>query len=170
MNNMDKHTSSNSEQPEACVQCAAYLDGWKRAQADYQNLQKEMEEAKIAYTKYANEQLLLGLLPAIDQFETALSFVPDFSMMSEDDRKKMENWMKGINAVKQLWEQSFADIGLKRIDTSGRFDPSLHEASATESHSDRKEGDVICEVQPGWLLDEKVLQPAKVIVNRIEKF
>ncbi len=159
--------SAEAPFPASCEQCAEYLNGWKRAQADYQNLQKESEEAKRAYVKYANEQLLLELLPAIDQFETALSFVPDFSTMSEDDRKKMENWMKGIHAVKQLWEQSFADIGLKRIDTSGRFDPSLHEASATESHSDREEGDVICEVQPGWLLDEKVLQPAKVIVNRV---
>lgn len=165
---MKKPIESESIPSASCEQCAEYLNGWKRAQADYQNLQKETEEVKQAYVKYANEHLLLDLLPAIDQFETALSFVPDFSTMPDDDRKKMENWMKGINAVKQLWEQSFAEIGLKRIDTKGVFDPSLHEASATESHADRKEGEVICEVQSGWLLGEKVLQPAKVIVNTLK--
>ena len=55
-----------------CPSCAEYLAGWKRAQADYQNLVKDTERERREFVNFANEQLFHELLPALDQLATAL--------------------------------------------------------------------------------------------------
>lgn len=147
-------------------QSEEYLAGWKRAQADYQNLLKESERSKVEYAKYANERLLSDLLPAIDQFALALSFTPDTSTLSEEEKKKWDNWLVGIKAVKTLWDQAAHNAGLTRISIDGAFDPNLHDAVGTESIEGKESGSIIRVIQDGWSLHGKVLRPAKVIINK----
>ena len=101
-----------------------YLLGWKRAQADYLNLQKETEKSRQEFAKYATENCLERLLPAIDQFEIALSFQPALDVIPEADRRKFENWVTGLHAVKALWEQAAKELGLESVTCEGSLDPS----------------------------------------------
>ena len=142
-----------------------YLAGWKRAQADYQNLKKDSERTASEYAKFANERLLSDLLPAIDQFNLALAFIPDTSTLSPDEKKKWDNWLVGINAVKSLWDQAAQNAGLTSVPVEGAFDPMLHDAAGTEIMEGKESGSIVRVVQQGWSLHGKVLRPARVIIT-----
>lgn len=154
----------NEELDALKAQAEEYLAGWKRAQADYANLKKEGEREKQEYAKYANERLLDALLPAVDQYEMALRFTPDISTLPEEEQKKLKNWIIGLHAVKSLWETVFQSIGLEKVRTDGTFDPQLHEAVSEEA-SELAPGSIVRVSQDGWMLNGKLLRPAKVIVS-----
>jgi molecular chaperone GrpE len=173
--NMTDHKSINDEgqktqdeeesgQPQ-CAQCVEYLSGWKRAQADYANLKKESEKARGEIAEIAKEQVLYEMLPVMDQFEVALEHLPDIEGLPEEGRRKIANWLVGIKAVKQLWDQRFKAIGLENVDTSGVFDPNKHTAVGKEEDTDQPPDQILKVIQSGWMLNGKVIRPAKVIVN-----
>ncbi|MBD3251074.1 nucleotide exchange factor GrpE, partial [Candidatus Uhrbacteria bacterium] len=70
-----------------------YLDGWKRAKADYENLVKETERKKAEYIDWSREQILISLLPAFDQYEVAMQHQPELQLNREADQKAYENWV-----------------------------------------------------------------------------
>jgi len=148
-------------QPATCEHCEEYLAGWKRAQADYQNLKKDSEREKAEYAKFANERLLSELLPAIDQFDLALQHVPS----ADADQKTWDNWLVGVRAVQSSWEQAAKAQGLERIATDGAFDPVKHEAIGEEEMEGSESGTIIRTLQTGWMLHGKVLRPARVIIT-----
>lgn len=162
----EQNTSAAESAPAtSCPNCEQYLAGWKRAQADYQNLQKQMELDRVERAKFANERLLSSLLPAIDQFSLALSFIPSTDALPEAEKKTWNTWLIGVKAVYSLWNQTATQAGLEVIPTNIPFDPQLHEAVAEEV-SDQPEGTIVRVVQPGWRLHGKVLQPARVMVAK----
>ena len=138
------------------AKCDEYLAGWKRAQADYVNLQKNAEREKSEYFKFAHQGLLEELLPAIDQFDMAMDHAPNIP--------EIQNWMTGLKAVKGSWESVFKGIGLEKVATSGAFDPLIHEAVGEEAGNE--EGKIVRVVQSGWQLHGKLLRPAKVIIAK----
>lgn len=146
--------------------CDEYLNGWRRAQADYANLKKEQERERLENMKYANERLLSDLLPAIDQFDVALNFIPETANLPEAEKKKWDNWLVGIRAVRGLWEGSFQAIGLENVPTDGAFDPNQHEAVGEEAQEGKAPGSILRVAQPGWRLGGKLLRPAKVILAK----
>lgn len=158
--------ASDVAPPLSCPSCDDSLAGWKRAQADYQNLQREVERERGEMSKYANERLLSQLLPAIDQFALALRFTPDVAVLPEEQRKVWENWLVGIRAVQSLWDQTASRVGLERIPTDGAFDPALHEAAGEEELEGKESGAIVRVIQDGWRLYGKVLRPARVIVAK----
>lgn len=164
---MEPHDLNPSEELEKMkAQCDEYLAGWKRAQADYANLQRDMERDRATSVKFANERLLEEVLPAVDQFEAALSFAPDLSSLSEEDAKRFGVWMNGLHAVRSLWEASFKRIGLEKIPADGVFDPALHEAVGSEPSEIVPPDHVLRTLQSGWRLHDKVLRPARVVVSQ----
>ncbi|MDP3793950.1 MAG: nucleotide exchange factor GrpE [Candidatus Uhrbacteria bacterium] len=163
---MDDQNKKSNEECDYALLAQEYLAGWKRAQADYQNLKKETEREKSEYTKYANERLLHELLPMIDQLALAMQHVPSISELSESQRKTWENWLTGLKAVQGSWDQLARIIGLERISVEGDFDPMLHEAAGEESAEEKSAGEIIRAVQDGWRLHGKVLRPARVIITK----
>lgn len=151
---------------ENCAKCEEYLGGWKRAQADYQNLKRDVERDKTEYVKFANERLLQDLLPAIDQYALAVQHIPDVAALPGAERKIWDNWLVGVRAVQSLWEQTARTVGLERIVTEGMFDPSKHDAASEEEAEGKPSGTIIRVVQDGWQLHGKVLRPARVIIAK----
>lgn len=143
-----------------------YLAGWKRAQADYANLLKETEKARREFIAYAKEDVLLRILPAVDQYEVALQFQPPLDGLPEHARRSFETWITGLYAVKALWEQAAKELGLEPVNSEGALDPACHEAVAEEFHSNIASGNIIKVVQSGWWLSGKLLRPAKVIISK----
>lgn len=160
-----KDQNSEATNP-VCPSCEQYLAGWKRAQADYQNLKRDVERERSEMAKYANQRLLSDLLPAIDQFSLALRFTPDVATLPEEYRKIWENWLTGIRAVQSLWDRVASDVGLERIPTDGAFDPALHDAAGEEEVEGKEAGMIVKVLQDGWRFHGKVLRPARVIVSK----
>lgn len=144
-----------TDQPDAWqVKAAEYLAGWKRAQADYQNLRRSVEQEKIDMVKYANEALLQDLLPLVDHFNMAFKAVPE--------KDKTSSWLKGVEHISTNLKQILQEYGVTVMNTVGqKFDPTQHE-SVGEMPSDQPEGTVAEEMSAGFLLHGKVIQPAKV--------
>lgn len=150
-------------------QSEEYLAGWKRAQADYQNLKRETEKEKIEFAKYANEKLILDLLPVLDSLALALGIVSDLSKLSEEERKKaFPGLIEGLKATENLFVQSADRNGLKKIliEPGSPFDPQTQEAVLSDKKDGIESDCVIRVVQDGWKLGDKVIRPAKVIISK----
>jgi molecular chaperone GrpE len=144
---------------EAKAKAEANLAGWQRAQADFINYKKRAEQEKQDLSKFANSVLILSLLPVLDDFERAFSSIPH-------SMKKL-SWLDGIKLIeRKLWAVLEAQ-GLSPIKALGEpFDPTLHEAVRQDKG---QEGIVIEEIQKGYLLEDRVIRPAMVVVGNGEE-
>ncbi|KKP88338.1 MAG: Protein GrpE [Berkelbacteria bacterium GW2011_GWA2_35_9] len=125
----------------------------KIKQAELINLQNRFEAQKKSLFLYANENLILDILPILDNFKRSTEHLP----------KELENdnWAKGINLIEKQLEEMLKNNGLERIivEIGNEFDPNLHDAIEGE-------GEKINEiVLDGYKLNSKVIRPAKVKVN-----
>jgi len=145
------------------VKCGEYLNGWKRAQADYQNLVKEVAKDKMAFVKYANQALIMELLPIMDNFKAAFNLIPDAEMKSA--------WVVGFSHIKKQMADFLAGNGVEEIKTVGeKLDVAVHEAVEYDEKSDPstssgEEGEIIAERKSGYKLNGRVIQAAKVVVS-----
>ncbi len=139
-------------------QVAENLAGWQRAKADFLNYKKDQERLLAELRKYANEALILDLLPTVDSFELATRHLPE--------ELKAQEWVKGVLCIKGMFDKFLADAGVTAIPAVGeKFDPNLFEAvGAVEREG---EEDIVCEeVQKGYRMGERVIRPAKVTITK----
>ena len=150
--------SAPTELEQAQAQATEYLQGWQRAKADYANLKRESETRALELTRYANTELLKELLPLVDYFKHALQAVPP--------EQKGLPWVEGIQHIQSKLEQVLAYYGVKELEVVGeKFDPAFHEAAA-EVESTEPPGTIVEEVRTGFMLHDKLLQPARVKVAK----
>ncbi len=135
-----------------------YLDGWKRARADLINYKKDEAKRFESIVKFSNETIIKDLIIVLDSFDLALSVLQN----EADERKE-----KGLYLIKQQLEDILKLSGLERIIISvGQpFNPSNQEAVA-EVESDKLSGTIIEEVERGYLLNGKLIRPARVKVAK----
>lgn len=128
---------------------------FKRALADYRNLERRVQDDALIFAHRSRAELIMKLLPVLDSLDTAVSGV--------NNEEAQSGWLQGVAMAIKQFRQVLSEEGLVEVDTSGQFDPNLHEAI------DMKEGDhdKILEVaQRGYTLNGKVLRPARVVVGR----
>ena len=131
-----------------------YLNGWKRAKADFINYQKDETKRVDEVMKFSNEMLIRELLPVLDSFQLSLSVMEDAGAK------------KGVEIIQAQFEDILKKHGLEPIEAlEGKFDPSLHEA-VEEAESDKESGMVIEELTRGWKLHGKVIRPARVKIAK----
>jgi len=135
-----------------------YLDGWKRAKADLINYKKDEAKRFEVVIKFSNEGLIRDLVSVLDSFDLAL-----IALENGADSKKE----KGLYLIRQQLKDILKQNGLERIIVfiGQPFDPSLQEAIA-ELESDKPSGIIIEEVERGYLLNGKLIRPARVKVAK----
>ena len=131
-----------------------------RTQAELINYRNRKDEEVSRMLKYANEDIVLELLPIIDSFERAIKM---------DDTNLEDSVSKFLSGFKMLYCQTINILekyGVKAIDGANKpFDPTYHQAMLTE-HVDGVEAGMVIEVlQKGYLLKDKVIRPAMVKVS-----
>ncbi|MBI2634968.1 MAG: nucleotide exchange factor GrpE [Parcubacteria group bacterium] len=138
-------------------QAEEYLNGWKRAKADYLNLKKEMESQGIEIKDWMSKIMLLPLLGIMDGFDKAFANIPE-SIATD-------GWIKGIEGIKKQLEDYLKSQGVEAMAAKGeKFDPIKHEA--VESVEGGESQIVAEELQKGYLKNGEVLRPAKVKVYK----
>lgn len=151
-----KH-KDNHELVRAQEQAKEYLAGWQRAKADYVNFRKRTEENRLELMKFCNTDLILQILPVIDNFDYALNNAPD--------NLKTEKWVAGIIAIQDQLLGVLKENGVTEIETEGKkFDPNFHEAIEHVKNKQFKPGMIVEEVTRGFKLNDKVIRAAKVKV------
>ncbi len=135
-----------------------YLDGWKRALADLENYKKQVEKEKEIVVQLLKTDILLKIIPIMDNWGKAEKNIPE-------DQKDSE-WIKGVLAIKTQLEDFLKKENVEKIETVGKkFDPSLHEAFMQEE-SDKEEGVILEELEPGYKMGDRVIKYPKVKVSK----
>jgi len=120
---------------------------WKRALADYHNLEKRIDKEKEAFVKFSNAQLLQNLLPVLDDFERAEQHLKD----------------QGLTLAVNKFKEFLKNEGVEEIKAQGEeFNPHLMEAMEMVNGPKNR---VVEVVGKGYLLNDKVLRVAKVKVG-----
>jgi molecular chaperone GrpE len=155
------------------AQVAELNDQYLRKAADFENYRKRMNREKQDAIDFANQSLILDLIPIIDDFEraikaaeTAVANASAEASAGGDISRDFNALYEGISMTeKRLLTQLENRWGLKRYDSAGEpFDPNLHEAVMMEKSADITEAVVQEEWSKGYTLKDRVIRPAKVKV------
>jgi molecular chaperone GrpE len=127
-----------------------------RKLAEFENMRKRAEREKSEYFRSALGNFLLDLFPISDSFDRALAHAPAEALETDLGQ--------GVALIRRQIDDLWKKYGVAEVDTSGPFDPNVHEAVATEA-TDEVPKDTILEVlRKGYFLNDKLLRPALVKV------
>jgi molecular chaperone GrpE len=140
-----------------------YLTGWQRTKADMINARKRDEEASRELAKFANERLIVELIPVLESFDMAMG-------NKEAWEKADKNWRIGVEYIAQQLKKVLEDNGLVEIDPTGQpFDIMTHEAVTHDPVTDKaQDGKVLAVVSKGYSLNGKIIKPPKVKVGEFK--
>jgi molecular chaperone GrpE len=138
---------------------AEMQDRYIRLSAEFDNYRKRTLREKIELSKYAAEDLLLKIIPIMDDFDRALSH-----METATDCAAMKD---GIDLIYTKFSDFLKQNGIREIESlNNLFDVDLHDAVAkVPVQEDEKKGKVVDVVQKGYYLQDKVLRHSKVVVG-----
>ena len=128
-----------------------------RSRAELENFKKRTYNEITNALKYANSELLSSLIPIITSLEKALE--------NSKDEKNIDK--EGILLILNSFEKTLEDFNIVPINPTGKeFDPEKHEAVSTVNNQGEKDNIVIETLERGWELNERVVKPALVVVNK----
>lgn len=134
-------------------------DQMMRSFADIQNMRKRFAQEKASLVQFANEELIVELLPVLDNFERAIA--------AAETGGSFEGLIEGVKAIERQFRETLERRNLARIETLGKdFDPDLHFALATHETDEVPENTVTHEIEAGYTIAQKVVRPAKVRVAK----
>ena len=128
-----------------------YLDALQRLKAEFDNYRKRVARDQQELAARAHERLVRELVPVLDDLERALAHEGNL----ED----------GIRLIHRQLDEALTKEGLVEVETTGMFDPHTQEALLAQP-SDEAEGTVIEVLQKGYLLGDRVLRPARVVISQ----
>ena len=144
---------------EQATKAEEYYDRLQRQVAEADNLRKRLAKEKQDAIRYANESLIVELLPTIDNFEMAINAAQKSGDNSIDSLKT------GIEMIYTQIKRTLEEIGVTEIDATGQtFDPSQHEAMSRIKTSKAEEGTVLEQTRKGYRLRDRLLRAASVVV------
>jgi len=136
---------------------ASVKDQFLRKAAEFENYKKRLESEFATITRWANEQIIVELLPILDDFAR--------SMKSAKDGPEFESFHRGIELIYNKFLRLLEKRGVKEIETHGKpFDVNYHEALMEMPKEGVAPHTIIEEVEKGYALHDKVIRHAKVIV------
>ena len=148
---------SAEEQPD-------YYEKYVRLSADFENFRKRTEREKAAFLAYGKKDFVEKLLPA---YEVLLRQEKN---LDKTDAQSTENLVGGIKMVLGELTKAFKNEGVEKMDVVGKpYDPQIAEAIAIIPASPEQDGVVLEEVQMGFMMDGKVLRPARVVVGKTQE-
>lgn len=149
--------AAGTSAPEQCPLCAESEKARLLALADMENARKRLQREKEEFMRYAGEKILADILPALDNLDLALSYVPE--------NKECQNFVVGVDMTRKLLLDALQRHGLEQVGKLGEnFDPAIHEAMGMEPHEGYTTGQVCGLMSKGYRLKDRLLRPAKVTV------
>jgi len=135
-----------------------YYDRWLRKTAEFDNYRKRVERERREQADQAIVDVLLDLLSVVDDFDRALTV---------DAGGSASGYRKGVELINAKLHDVLRRHGVRPFDSVGAdFDPNLHQAVIHEVSADHREGEVIEELQKGYMIRERLLRPAMVKVAK----
>ena len=130
---------------------------YMRLMAEFQNFKRRAAREKSDIHAYANERIVSDLLPVLDNFERALNTETD----------EFEAYAKGMELIFEQLKTALEKAGVKEIEALGcDFDPNVHNAVMTDNTDDYENDKISKVLQKGYKLNDKVVRPSMVAVNK----
>jgi molecular chaperone GrpE len=135
-----------------------YKDRWLRKGAEFDNYRKRVERERREQADQAVVDILSELLSVVDDFDRALTV---------DAGEGGTAYRKGVELIHGKLHDLLRKQGVKPMEVLGAdFDPNVHMAVVHEESPDHREGEVIGELQKGYMLNDRLLRPAMVKVAK----
>ena len=152
----------NKEPLEAQGKAKEDLDRFLRLKADFENTKKRLQREKEDAIKFANEKLLIEILPIVDNLDRAMA-----SLSEGHDPAKV---IQGLKLAQEELHQVLELHGVTMVQAVGEiFNPQLHEAVAAVESANEKEGTILDEVQRGYVLNGRLIRPSRVRIVQKNK-
>ena len=136
----------------------ALQDRLLRNAAEFDNYRKRMDRERRELSEYTAAEVLKDFLPVIDNFERAL----------QAPGTETESFRKGIELIHKQLLDILKKRGITPIEALGAdFDPNIHQAVIHEESAEHREGEVMAELQRGYMIGERLLRPAMVKVAKV---
>ena len=133
----------------------------KLAQAELINYRKRKDEETATMLKYANADLILELIPSIDNFERAIK------QAEKSENTEIKKFMTGINLIYQGIQNTLTKFGVEEINRVGQeYDPNLEQAFLTDCVEEQEDEVVLEVLQKGYKLKDRVIRAASVKINQ----
>ncbi len=134
-------------------------DRWLRAAAEAENVRRRCEREKGDYLKYATERLIRDVIPVVDNLERALEHT--------EAGENCAGLHRGVELTLKGLHDALERQGVVAVEALGKpFDPNLHEAVSVEERPEAAEGEIVAQLQKGYLLKDRLLRPALVVVAK----
>ena len=135
-------------------------DKYLRVHADFENIKKRLEKEKYQAIDFASEKFAKDLLAPIDSLEMALQ-----SANAQLDAGELLNKLKeGIELTIKNFNTTFEKHNISKIETDGEFDPNVHNAVMQVDSENHETGQIVSELQKGYLLKDRLLRPSMVSI------
>ncbi len=154
----EQEGTDGNESDNLSEEYAKLKDTYIRLLAEYDNYRKRTIKEKADLIKNGGEKILTGLLPVMDDFERAIDNI--------DKAKDLDAVKEGVDLIYHKFLTFLSQNGVKPIETIGKpFNDETDEAVAiVPAQNEEQKGTVIDSVQTGYLLNDKVIRHAKVVV------
>ncbi|MEQ1671116.1 MAG: nucleotide exchange factor GrpE [Hyphomicrobium sp.] len=139
-------------------------DQFVRAVAETENVRRRLEKEKDEVAKYAISKFAKDILSVGDNFQRAISAVPKDAI---DTDPALKTLLEGVVLAERDFRSALDRHGVKTIDPAGQpFNPHHHQAVMEQENPDVPNGTVLQVFQTGYLIDDRCLRPAMVVVSR----
>jgi molecular chaperone GrpE len=135
-------------------------DKMLRAAAEQENFKKRIHRETLDFQKFANESLIKELLPIVDNLERAVE-------SSGSDQKQVQAIVEGVKMTLKEIYKVLERFNLKSLESEGKpFDPNFHQAVMQQETAEHPENIVLKEMQKGYILHDRLIRPAMVVVSK----
>lgn len=135
-------------------------DRMLRNAAEHDNYKKRIQRETEDFRKFANESLIKALLPIVDNLERAVE-------SAGGDHAKAQAIVEGVKMTLTEIYKVLERFNLKSLESEGKpFDPNFHQAVMQQESAEHPENIVLKEMQKGYLLHDRLIRPAMVVVSK----
>ncbi len=146
------------------AEVAAKHDSYLRAVAETENVRRRLEKEKEETAKYAISKFAKDILSVGDNFQRVIASVPKDAV---DTDPALKTLLDGVVLAERDYRGALERHGIKTIDPAGQpFNPHHHQAVMEREDADVPAGTVLQVFQVGYLIDDRCLRPAMVVVSR----
>jgi len=158
---LDPLTQLEADVKSAKAEIAEWQDRFLRKAAEFENYRKRAEKEKTDSMMLAKSSVLIEFLPVLDACERALHSFGE----AQGQPESLQQYKEGVELLYKQVLDTMSRVGVVPMETEGKqFDPHLHEALSREETADLEENTVVRELRRGYLIKDKLLRPAQVIV------
>ena len=135
-------------------------DRFLRVSAEFENYKKRAAREMNDFRKFANESFVKAMLPVVDNLDRAIE-------SSNNDKHADTSMLEGVDMILKEILKIFEQFNVKPFESLGKtFDPSLHQAVMQEETEIYPENSVVNELQKGYMMHDRLLRPAMVVVSK----